>query len=209
MEKTWKREWLPLEQIEENQGQLKDAGIPANPRTISPEKLEALCRSLEDLPEMEEARDILVIRNGDKYIALGGNMRLRAKRKLGAKGTWCCIAPNDLPAKKIRAIIMQDNNEYGQTDWESLMANWDHTELTAWNIDIPDDILQQETGEKQPEEDGYSDSDAANAPAMVKAGELWQLGRHRLMCEDSTAQKCLNTLMGGGKYRLVYYRPAV
>ena len=49
------------------------------------------------------------------------------------------------------------------------------------------------------EEDDYEMLDTV--PKRVKAGEVWQLGRHRLICGDSTDEETFNRLMGGGYSR--------
>ena len=59
-----------------NDGQID--GLPKNPRTISKARLDRLCKSILSLPEMTEAREIIVYPYKDGYVVIGGNMRLRA-----------------------------------------------------------------------------------------------------------------------------------
>ena len=72
---------IKLSELQPNEGQI--AGLPANPRTIQPDKLAKLKKSILDNPEMLQLRGILVYPHGDKYIVIGGNMRLRAMVELG------------------------------------------------------------------------------------------------------------------------------
>ena len=77
---------LPIAQLEENKGQID--GLPATPRNIQPDKLAKLKRSILDNPEMLQLRGILVYPHGDKYIVIGGNMRLRAENKGYPRGCF-------------------------------------------------------------------------------------------------------------------------
>ena len=84
-----KRGKIGISQVCPNEGQIE--GLPANPRLIKDERFRKLVKSIRDLPEMTEARDLLVYPHGGKYIVIGGNMRLRAYRELGWKEVPCCI----------------------------------------------------------------------------------------------------------------------
>ena len=123
--------------IEQNAGQI--AGVPANPRSISDERLEALKRSIRDLPDMLSMRELLVYPLDGRYIVLGGNMRLRACLELGYEEMPCKVIPPSTPAEKLRAIIMQDNNEYGEMDWDMVASDWDTGELEDWGVELPEE----------------------------------------------------------------------
>lgn len=123
--------------IEQNTGQIP--GVPANPRTISDERLDALKRSIQDLPDMLSMRELLVYPLDGKYIVLGGNMRLRACIELGYTEMPCKVIPPSTPAEKLRAIIMQDNNEYGEMEWDMVASDWDADELKDWGVELPEE----------------------------------------------------------------------
>ena len=183
--------------IEQNTGQI--AGVPANPRTISDERLEALKRSIQDLPDMLSMRELLVYPLDGMYIVLGGNMRLRACIELGYTEMPCKVIPPSTPAEKLRAIIMQDNNEYGEMEWDMVASDWDADELKDWGVELPDGWNASDISEQQEaEEDDFSEDEAENAEPRVKHGEIWQLGEHRLMCGDCTQKGLLNKLTNGG-----------
>ena len=99
------RRRIDIRKVTTNSGQIP--GVPANPRKIKGERFGKLCKSIEDLPEMTEARDILVYPHDGKYVVLGGNMRLRAYQKLGWKEVPCCVLPGGMPPEKLRAVVMQ------------------------------------------------------------------------------------------------------
>lgn len=132
-----KQELIDISLIEVNDGQIKD--VPSNPRSISTEKMEALKRSIQSLPDMLSMRELLVYPLNGKYIVLGGNMRYRACMQIGYKHVPCKVIPKETPAEKLRAIVMQDNNPYGKTDWDMIANEWDLEELKDWNIDLPTD----------------------------------------------------------------------
>lgn len=130
------RKKIDISKVYANEGQID--GLPSNPRTIRKEKFEKLMKSIRDLPEMTEARDLLVYPHDGKFVVLGGNMRLRAYRELGWKEVPCCILPEGMPADKLREIVIQDNNPFGETDWDMIANEWDVEELKGWGVDLPE-----------------------------------------------------------------------
>lgn len=190
------RKKIDISKVFANEGQID--GLPGNPRTIRKEKFDKLMKSIRDLPEMTEARDLLVYPHDGKFVVLGGNMRLRAYRELGWKEVPCCILPEGIAADKLREIVIQDNNPFGETDWDMIANEWDVEELKDWGVDLPADWDTSEAEEqKEAEEDDFSDEDAEKAEPRVKHGEIWQLGEHRLMCGDSTKEVEVSALMDG------------
>lgn len=85
---------------------------------------------------MLELRELLVYPFNDKYVVLGGNMRLRALKELGYTEADVKVIPKDLPAKKLRAIVQKDNKDYGTNDMDILANEWDVEELDEWGVDI-------------------------------------------------------------------------
>lgn len=190
------RKKIDISKVYANEGQID--GLPRNPRTMRKEKFDKLMKSIRDLPEMTEARDLLVYPHDGKFVVLGGNMRLRAYRELGWKEVPCCILPEGMPTDKLREIVIQDNNPFGETDWDMIANEWDIEELKDWGVDLPESWNTSEAEEqKEAEEDDFSDEDAEKAEPRVKPGEVWQLGEHRLMCGDSTKEAEVSALMDG------------
>ena len=200
------RKKIDISKVYANEGQID--GLPSNPRTMRKEKFDKLMKSIRDLPEMTEARDLLVYPHDGKFVVLGGNMRLRAYRELGWKEVPCCILPDGMPAGKLREIVIQDNNPFGETDWDMIANEWDVEELKDWGVDLPESWNTSEAEEqKEAEEDDFSDEDAEKADPRVKPGEIWQLGEHRLMCGDSTDAASVALLMEGEKADMVFTDP--
>lgn len=137
---------VPMDRLDGNEGQIPD--VPTNPRTIRPEKYEALKKSLTDSPEMLGFREIVAFPYDGRLVVVDGNMRTRALRELGYTEVPVKILPEDTPAEKLREYVMKDNYEYGEND-QSLLAEWDLDELDDWGMDdiIMDDIPEEEIEE--------------------------------------------------------------
>ena len=201
-----RREKIDISKVHPNEGQIE--GLPANPRLIKDGRFKKLMKSIQDLPEMTEARDLLVYPYDGDYVVIGGNMRLRAYQELGWKEVPCCVLPDNMPVDKLREMVIQDNNPFGETDWNMIANEWDVEELKDWGVDLPADWDTSEAEEqKEAEEDDFSDEDAEKAEPRVKLGEIWQLGEHRLMCGDSTDATSVALLMDGQKADMVLSDP--
>lgn len=194
---------IKLSKIVENKGQIE--GLPRNPRQIKDEKYKLLKKSIEDDPEMLELRELLVYPHNKKFVVIGGNMRLKVLRELGVEECPCKVIPAETPVEKLRAYTIKDNNSFGDYDFDLLGNDWEVDELLDWGCDLPDITIEEET--KEAVEDEYSEEDAQNAESIVKRGEIWQLGEHRLMCGDSTCGGDVALLMNGQKADMVFTDP--
>lgn len=129
-----RREKIDISRVRPNEGQIE--GLPANPRLIKDGRFRKLVKSIRELPEMTEARDLLVFPHGGEYVVIGGNMRLRAYQELGWKEVPCCVLPEDMPVEKLREITIKDNLPFGEDDWDLLANEWDSRELDDWGFDV-------------------------------------------------------------------------
>lgn len=145
---------LPLSAIEPNEGQLE--GLPPNPRNITREKLALLKKSVQEHPDMLSLRGLLVYQlDNGHYIAIGGNMRLKAMQELGYTEAPCMIVPKETPIEEIKAYSIIDNNGFGKWDWDMLANEWDENQLTDWGVDLPifDGASQSGSAGDKPEKD--------------------------------------------------------
>lgn len=198
-----KQQIIKLTKIVENKGQIE--GLPRNPRQIKDEKYKLLKKSIEDDPEMLELRELLVYPHNGKFVVIGGNMRLKALRELGVSECPCKVIPAETPIEKLRAYTIKDNNSFGEYDFDLLGNDWEVDELLDWGCDLPEITIEEEQPTAQ--EDDYSEEDAQNAESIVKRGEIWQLGEHRLMCGDSTCGGDVALLMNGEKADIAFSSP--
>lgn len=119
--------------VQPNTGQIE--GLPANPRTWTSEDLERLKASISETPSLLDARGILVVRVKDKYITLGGNMRLEACRELGYTEVPCTIMPEDMPVEKLQEIVLKDNGTFGSWDYDELEDGWNVDQVEQWGVE--------------------------------------------------------------------------
>lgn len=125
---------LPVTLIDENTGQIPN--VPENPRRISDEAFELLKRSIMESPEMKTLDEVKVFPVGDRFVAIGGNHRLRAYKELKWKNVLCKILPEDTPASKLCEYIMKENQQYAKNDPYKLQS-WDKEQLDDWGVEVP------------------------------------------------------------------------
>ena len=191
---------LPISKLRNNTGQVD--GVPANPRTISTDDYQKLIDSIKDDPEYLEHEMPHVIKHGDVYVVLNGNQRLRALKELGYKEVPVTIYPDDTPPDVIKARIIKSNHGYGKDDMDMLANEWSDMPLDEWGIDLPDDWLEQ-----GPEIEEDEAPEVSDEPPVSKLGEVYQLGRHRVGCMDSTVKENVELLMNGEKADMVFTDP--
>lgn len=96
------------------------------------------------------------------------------------------------------------NNKSNESDWDfDLLADeLPGLDLSAFDFDwgLPEDTTDEVTEDEAPEVDEESEP-------ITKLGDIWQLGRHRLMCGDSTSVECVQKLMGGAQADLLLTDP--
>jgi hypothetical protein len=115
---------------------------PENPRSITREQMDKLCKSMQDDPEFLNCRPVLVnktccyppldlpsgidancVKRVDTYTVYAGNMRVRAAKKLKLK-TIPCIVSNNLSDEHMRRRMILDNKQCGEWDFDALANTW-------------------------------------------------------------------------------------
>ena len=136
---------IRLTDLEQNKGQV--AGLPSNPRQWGRGELDNLVKSIQETPELLEARGLIVWPYEGKYIILGGNMRFSALREMNAVDAPCYVLPEDTPMEKLREIVIKDNGAFGSWDYDMLANEWDDLPLSDWGLpswigEHDDDLLE-------------------------------------------------------------------
>lgn len=132
MGKAYKIEYLPIGKVKLNEG---------NPRFIKDDAFKRLVKSLEDCPDLFNARPLLCSDRTGELIVLGGNMRLRAAKELKYKEVPV-IVMQGLTEDQEREIAIKDNGAFGEWDYDALANVWSDLPLAEWGVDVPkvDDI---------------------------------------------------------------------
>lgn len=176
---------------------------PNNPRKCSKDKLEKLMRSIESFPEMMKLRPMVY--DPKTMYVLGGNQRLAAIRKLGMKeipDEWA-IAATDLTPEQQKEFVLRDNVQLGDWDFEMLSAEFGEFDLEEMGMDMPEiDVTPPEATE-----DDFDEPDIQTVQTDIKRGDIIEIGRHRLMCGDSTSERDVNALLVGNKPQLMVTDP--
>lgn len=210
------KERISLSCLELNEGQI--VGIPKNPRYLKGEEHDKLKKSLKDSPELLQYKPLMVYAvEGDKFVVICGNMRLRICQELHNEGVEgfdalpCFVLNKDVPIAKIKEYAIKDNVQAGNWDWDELgNGDWEVEELQDWGVDcsfLTDTEPVEEMPERKETEDDEYDENEHEIEAKCKLGDIWQLGRHRLMCGDSTDASKVAKLLGGTNIQLYLTDP--
>lgn len=139
-------------------------------------------------------------------VIVAGHTRHAAAKKLGLESVPCIMA-DDLTDQQIKAFRLADNKT-------AELATWDLEKLEL-ELESIDDFEMTDFGFEELEDSGdvveviEDEVPAVPEEPKSKLGDIFKLGRHRLICGDSTDPKTLEILMGGGRSRTSIHRPAL
>lgn len=173
-----------------------------NPRNINAKDFERLKGQIKKLGQY---KPLLVTKDGE---VIGGNMRLRAYKELGITDIWVSIVePKDENEKLEYALSDNDRAGYYDSDMlANLIPNYD-IDWSQYAVDLkpPEDIQKLINNITPVQEDDAPE--VSKDPAVSQLGEVYQLGRHRLMCGDATSLDNVKGLMNGQKADMVFTDP--
>ena len=167
---------------------------------------EKLKRSIEQFGYVEP-----VIWNKTTGRVVGGHQRLKVLIDMGMTEVDCVVV--ELSEEKEKALNVALNKISGEWDNDKLallIADLQGTDfdvsLTGFEPAELESLFREDT--KKGVHDDEFDVDAElKQPTFSKAGDLWQLGEHRLVCGDSTKAETYATLMNGKVANLVVTDP--
>lgn len=160
---------IDLSIMEMNEGQIE--GLDKNPRQWTYDDVEKLKKSIEQTPELLEARGIIVVEHDFRYVAIGGNMRLTALRSLGAKEAPCIVMPKDTPIETLQEIVIKDNGSFGRWDAALLKKDWSECPFADWGIDVFDFESENEQQKSEKPKD-YIDDGKSEFAIVLDAEEF-------------------------------------
>ena len=183
-----------------------------NPAAYNPRKdlqpgdpeYEKLKRSMQEFGYVEP-----IVWNKRTGNIVGGHQRYKVLLDMGAQEIDCVVV--DLDETKERALNIALNKISGEWDLpklKDLMQELDtgefDIELTGFGMDEIEDLMTQFHVPGEIIED-----DVPEPPdePITKPGDLWILGRHRLLCGDSTDRETVEKLMNGAELEIVYTDP--
>lgn len=188
-----------------------DELLPAsyNPRKdLKPgdSEYEKLKRSLMQFGYVEP-----VIWNKVTGCVVGGHQRIKVLKELGVNELECVIV--ELDEEREKALNIALNKISGEWDKDKLalvIADLQGTDfdvsLTGFDPAEIDDLFKDSLKDKIHDDEFDVDGELKNPP-LSKSGDLWMLGRHRLVCGDSTKRETFELLMNDKKANLVVTDP--
>ena len=176
-----------------------------NARTHSPAQVDKIAASIREFGFLNP-----IITDGQNGI-VAGHGRVMAAQKLGLDMLPTIDAAHLTDAQR-RAYVLADNRLALDAGWDNDLLKIELQDLDAAGFDLT--LTGFELGEiaalTLDETEGLTDPDAvpdAHAVPVTVLGDVWLLGRHRLMCGDSTSIDAVERLMDGQKADMVFTDP--
>lgn len=142
---------------------------------------------------------------------VGGHQRLRVLLDLGVTESEVSVVElSEVDERRLNIALNKITGEWDDEKLTSLLA-----ELTAGGVDVyPTGFDEQELSsmfadltKATAHDDGFDLTTALEKASFVKRGDVWTVGRHRLMCGDATSAEDVATLMGEKKANLILTDP--
>ena len=181
---------------------------PKNARTHSPKQIRQIAKSIK---EFGFTNPVLI--DKDNCI-LAGHGRVEAAKLAGLTEVPAVVISHLTPAQK-KAYILADNRLAELSGWDKNILKVELEELqsiedgdfdlTLTGFDTPEiDVLLAPPDAPAPENANFLEK---AIPAQVKSGDLWLLGKHKLLCADSTQPAAFRRLLGEEKANLIVTDP--
>ena len=149
-----------------------------------------------------------------EYNVLAGHGRIMAAKEEGITEVPCVYADHLTEAQK-KAYILADNRMALDAGWDEELLSVEMQELQELGFDLSmtgfdekelTDLLGVDA-DGVAKEDDFDLSAALEKAAFVQRGDIWTVGRHKLMCGDATSAEDVSALMGDTKANLILTDP--
>lgn len=178
-----------------------------NARKLSDKSVDKVAASIK---EFGWRQPIVVDKDG---VIIAGHTRLLVAHKLCMEQVPVHVAQNLTPAQ-VKAYRLMDNRSNDEAEWDMELLGPELMDLQELDLDLSltgfDDSEIDAFLAKADASAGLTDEDAVpEAPEhpVTELGDLWILGRHRLLCGDSTSIDAVDRLLAGGLARMVVTSP--
>ena len=181
-----------------------------NPALYNPRKdlqpgdkeYEKLKKSIEEFGYVEP-----VIWNKQTGNIVGGHQRLKILKAYGFNEVECVVV--DMSEAKEKAINIALNKITGEWDLEKLENVFEDLRLVDFDLNLTgfDDKELNKFMKDTSEEDDFDIEEELKEPTFSQLGDLWVLGKHRIICGDSTNPDIYHRLMDGQKANLLLTDP--
>lgn len=179
-----------------------------NARTHSAEQVAKLRSSLR---EFGFINPVIIDRD---FGIIAGHGRVLAAKEEGIHEVPCVFVDYLTEAQK-KAYILADNRMAMDAGWDEELLRIEIESLQGADFDVSmtgftdDEIADLFAGEdgKDVKDDDFDLSTALEKAAFVERGDIWMVGRHRLMCGDATSADDVSALMDGKKANLIVTDP--
>jgi len=173
-----------------------------NARTHNEAQIEKIAASIREFGFLNP---IIV---SEDYTILCGHGRYYASKKLGLTKVPC-IKESHLSEAQRKAYILADNRTAEDAGWNDdlLKVELDFLKEQAFDLSLTgfDDkeINALFDTDNEAKEDNFDVDEELKKPAFSKPGDIWHLGKHTVICGDSTLPDTFKTLLGDTKVNLV------
>lgn len=155
----------------------------------------------ESIRQFGFVQPIVIDSNG---VIVIGHCRFEAAKRL-KYAEVPCIMVDDLTPEQVDALRIVDNKT-NESPWDIDLLTEELQDLDLSMFDFAWDLMEETDEATEITEDEAPEVDKTNDP-ISKFGQIWKLGRHRLMCGDSTSEENVKALLGGAKADLLLTDP--
>lgn len=142
----------------------------------------------ESIRQYGFVQPVVIDRDG---VIVIGHCRVLAAKKLGMEAVPC-VCVDDLTPEQVNALRLVDNKT-NESDWDMDLLSMELPEIDLSAFDFDWGLTEDDSAEIVEDEA----PEVSDDPPTAKRGDVWQLGRHRLMCGDGTSADDVQTLTGG------------
>lgn len=177
-----------------------DVLIPYKKNTKKHDKTQ-IANVAESIKQYGFVQPLVIDKNNEVVI---GHCCLLAAKKLKMQEVPC-VCVEDLTDEQVKALRIVDNKS-NESPWDFDFLADELADISLDGFDFDFGIDTDTDEEAEIVEDEAPEVDEENEP-ITKLGDIWQLGRHRLVCGDSTDKATVELLMNGNKADMVFTDP--